>query len=186
MQFPVTLFSSSILLLSLIPWTVAAAVASNSTSTALTAYDVLTLASITQLLSLFSISLDVKTFPALRNVFAPDAQLIGGGAEPITGIEAIEAFYTNTFQNASLKTEHTSDTVYGYDFAKTTAKSTSYATAVYFGPEILERGGAFFSNTSVVFRERFDNEYVKIANGAWRVSSQELTILVSCLRRLIF
>lgn len=172
MQFNTILFSTSVLLTSLLPLTLAAATQSTSLSTS----DIITLSSITQLLSLFSISLDKKDFSALRSVFSPTAALLGNG-DPITGIDAIVDFYTTVFQNATLKTEHTSDTVYGYDFTKTTAKSTSYATAVYFGPEILERGGGFFSNTSVVFRERFENEYVKEKGAGWRISSQLLTIL---------
>ena len=148
----------------------------NYTSTFLRS-DADTLASINQLLSLFSIALDVKNFPALRDVFAPDAQLAGGGT-PIEGLPAIEDFYRNTFQNASLNTQHTSDTVFGYNFSDTTASSTSYANAIYFGPAVLERGGELFSNTSVMFREKLENEYVRVQDGSWKVSKQELQILV--------
>ncbi|KAL8976903.1 MAG: hypothetical protein Q9177_006746, partial [Variospora cf. flavescens] len=178
MQFPNALLSPSILFIAiLLPWT-GAITGNATTSDPLSSSDVITLASITRLLSLFSISLDIKDFAALRDVFATDAVLIGGGAEPIMGIDAIEQFYTTTFQNESLKTEHTSDTVFGYNLRETTASSISYASAVYFGPAVLERGGFFFSNSSVVFRERFNNEYVKNAQGALRISSQQLTILV--------
>ena len=177
MRLPMAVISSSIFLLCFLPWFGAAT--GNSTSTGLSSSDAITVVSITQLLSLFSISLDLKDFSALRNVFAPDAVLTGGGgADPITGIAAIEAFYTTTFQNQSLKTQHTSDTVYGYNFTDTTASSTSYATVAYFGPAILERGGFLFPNTSVVFRERFDSEYTKNADGALRISQQALTLLV--------
>ena len=41
--------------------------------------DTSTLASITQLLSLFGFVIDTKDFAALANVFAPDAQRTGGG-----------------------------------------------------------------------------------------------------------
>lgn len=136
-----------------------------------------TLASINQLLSLFSIALDTKNFPALRDVFAPNAQLTGGG-DPIKGLPAIEDFYRNTFQNASLNTQHTSDTVFGYNFSATTASSTSYANAIYFGPAVLERGGLFFPNSSVIFREKFESEYVRVQDGSWRISKQELLLLV--------
>ena len=148
-----------------------------NTSTSLRSDDN-TLDSITQLLSLFSIALDTKNFPALRDVFAPDAQLTGGGA-PITGLPAIEDFYRDTFQNASLRTQHTSDTVFGFNFEATTASSTSYANAIYFGPKVLERGGELFSNSSVVFREKLESEFVRVQDGSWRVSKQELQILVS-------
>ncbi|KAL8941391.1 MAG: hypothetical protein Q9216_002269 [Gyalolechia sp. 2 TL-2023] len=176
MQYSFALLSSSIILLSILPWTWAAT--GDSASTGLSSSDVTTVASITQLLALFSISLDIKDFSALRNVFATDAVLIGGGPEPLTGLPAIEDFYTTTFQNQSLKTEHTSDTVFVHNFGETTASSTSYATAVYFGPAVYEVLGFFFPNSSVVYRERFENEYTKNADGAWRISGQNLTILV--------
>ncbi|KAG7008109.1 hypothetical protein G7Y79_00007g022340 [Physcia stellaris] len=149
---------------------------STSTSTSLRS-DANTLDSITQLLSLFSIALDTKNFPALRDVFAPDAQLTGGGGAPTTGLPAIEDFYRNTFQNATLRTQHTSDTVLGRDFEAATAASTSYASAIYFGPKVLERGGGLFSNSSVVFREKFETEFVRVQDGSWRVSRQDLEIL---------
>lgn len=148
-----------------------------NTSTSLRS-DADTLAAINQLLSLFSISLDIKDFPALRDVFAPDAQLTGGG-DPITGLPAIEEFYRNTFQNASLRTQHTIDTVFGYNFTATTASSTSYADAVYFGPKVLERGGFLFSNTSVLFREKLQDEYVRVGDGSWKISKQDMQLLVS-------
>ena len=150
---------------------------SNAQSNSTIADDAGTLLSITQLLSLFSLSLDAKNFPALRDVFAPDA-VLDGGATPITGLPAIEAFYTATFQNASLRTQHTSDTVFGFNLGATKASSVSYASAVYFGPPVLERGGAFFPNQSVVYREKFEDEFVRVESGEWRISRQTLSILV--------
>ncbi|KAL8678730.1 MAG: hypothetical protein Q9224_007089 [Gallowayella concinna] len=139
--------------------------------------DAVTIAAINQLLSLFSISLDLQTVDALNNVYAPDAQNgeVGGG-DPLVGIPAIIEFYTNTFQNASFKTEHTSDTVYAFDLKRTTAKSISYAEVSYFGPPEFERGGALFVDRSVVFKEKFEHEFVKLKQG-WRIKKQVLTIL---------
>ncbi|KAI4289979.1 MAG: hypothetical protein L6R35_000741 [Caloplaca aegaea] len=176
MQFPIALLPSIILLMVTLPWTGAIITGNATTSDPLSSSDVITLASITQLLSLFSISLDIKDFAALRDVFATDAVLTGGGPEILTGIDAIEEFYTMTFQNESLKTVHTSDTVYGYNLRETTASSFNYATAVYFGPAVLERGGFLFSNSSVIYRERFITQYAKNAHGALRISRQQFTI----------
>ncbi|KAL9013966.1 MAG: hypothetical protein Q9173_001364 [Seirophora scorigena] len=176
MQYSIALLWSGIFLFSTLPWT--GATTGNTTTSSIGLADVIFLASIQQLLSLFSISLDIKDFAALRDVFAPDAVLIGGGATPITGVDAIEEFYTMTFQNESFKTEHTSDTVFGYNLRETTKSSTSYAAVAYFGPAVLERGGVLFSNSSALFRERFNNEYKVNAHGALRITRQQLTILV--------
>ncbi|KAL8963008.1 MAG: hypothetical protein Q9193_000677 [Seirophora villosa] len=176
MQYPLALLCSGIFLFSTLPWT-GATTGNATTSGSLELADVIVLASIQQLLSLFSISLDIKDFAALRDVFAPDAVLNGGGATPITGIEAIEEFYTMTFQNESFKTEHTSDTVFGYNLRETTKSSTSYAAVAYFGPAVFERGGFLFSNSSALFRERFNTEYEFNEHGALRITQQELTIL---------
>ncbi|KAL8715701.1 MAG: hypothetical protein Q9220_000368 [cf. Caloplaca sp. 1 TL-2023] len=183
MQYSIATIAFTLLTLCLFPWIASAADGSSSISLL---SETVTTVAITQLLSLFSISLDFKDFAALRNVFSPNAVLDGGGGDPITGIAAIEDFYTTTFQNKSLKTEHTSDTVYAFNFTNESASSTSYATAVYFGPEVLERGGALFSNTSVVFRERFDTQYKKIKGGELRISQQSLTILVGGFREIWF
>ncbi|KAI4194060.1 MAG: hypothetical protein LQ350_008006, partial [Teloschistes chrysophthalmus] len=144
--------------------------------TSLSPQDATTYASINQLNSLFGFALDFKKFSFLSFVYAPDAQLGGGASEPTVGLPAIIDFYTTVFQNASLRTQHTSDTVYAFDIEKRTAKSVSYATAVYFGPEVYERGGGNFTNSSVVYREVFHNSYVKRKEG-WRISEQNLTIL---------
>ena len=152
----------------------------NSSSPFLPRDDSITLLSITQLLSLFSISLDTKNFTALGNVFADDAVLNGGGGgNPLTGLPAIEDFYQKTFQNATLQTQHTSDTVFGYNLGPTTASSVSYANALYFGPPVLERGGFLFPDQSVIYREKFQSDYVRGADGAWKIRQQTLFILVT-------
>ncbi|KAL8820376.1 MAG: hypothetical protein Q9223_001398 [Gallowayella weberi] len=172
MYFPIsTLFTTCLF----VPSLLGAAINPSGTSP-LSTTDTNTITAINQLLSLFSISLDLKTFSALSSVFAPDAKLTdSAGGNPIVGLPAILDFYTQTFQNASFQTEHTSDTVYAYDLKRTTAKSISYAEVAYFGPRVFERGGELFVNSSVTFRERFENEYVKLKEG-WRVKTQELTI----------
>ncbi|KAL9583432.1 MAG: hypothetical protein Q9212_002697, partial [Teloschistes hypoglaucus] len=144
--------------------------------TTLTPQDATTYASINQLTSLFGFALDFKKFSFLSSVYAPDAILGGGASKPTVGLPAIIDFYTTVFQNASLRTQHTSDTVYAFDIEKRTARSVSYATAVYFGPEVYERGGGNFTNSSLVYREVFENAYVKRKEG-WRISEQNLTIL---------
>ncbi|KAI4231417.1 MAG: hypothetical protein L6R40_007739 [Gallowayella cf. fulva] len=171
-MFPITTILASFLFL---PCLLGSPINPSGTSP-LSTNDAVTVVAIQQLLSLFSISLDLKTFSTLSSVFAPDAEISDDGAEPLIGLPAITDFYTKTFQNASLKTEHTSDTVYAYDLKRNTAKSISYAAVAYFGPAVLERGGVLFSNSSVTFRERFENEYVKLKDG-WRVKKQKLTIL---------
>ncbi|KAL8706256.1 MAG: hypothetical protein Q9201_000693 [Fulgogasparrea decipioides] len=151
----------------------------NPSSASVSASDAVTLASITQLLSLFSLLLDIKDFDALSNVYTNDAVIVDAAAKPLTGLPAIKDFYRNTFQNASLITQHTSNTVYGYNFSSTTASSVSYAEAVYFGPAVLEREGYLFSNSSVVFREKFENDYVKESGGAWKISHQKGPLILS-------
>ncbi|KAI4243320.1 MAG: hypothetical protein L6R42_010774, partial [Xanthoria sp. 1 TBL-2021] len=139
--------------------------------------DATTLAAINQLLSLFSQSLDNKDFEALRDVYTEDAVLGGQGAPPTIGIEAILDFYTTTFQNESLVTVHTSDTVLRSNCTETTASSSSYANVYYLGPAVFERGGALFRNSSVQFREKLANDYTRSADGHWKISRQELEIL---------
>ena len=154
----------------------------NATSPATASTETDTLAAITPLLSRFSILLDTKNFTALAEVFADDAVLGGEGApQAITGLPAIQTFYRKQFGNSTVKTQHTSDTVYGHDFAENSAASTSYANALYFGPAVLERGGQHFPNQSVIFRERFDNLYAKDADGLWKIKLQTgPQVLVSC------
>ncbi|KAL8856141.1 MAG: hypothetical protein Q9178_007266 [Gyalolechia marmorata] len=157
--------------------------AQNNTSgtSSLSSNDAITITAINQLLALFSISLDLKTFSDLSSVFAPNVQFFdrsGPGGASIDGLPALLDFYTTIFGNASFQTQHTSDTVYAYDFTNTTAKSISYAEVAYFGPAVFERGGGSFVNSSVIFRERLESDYVKLREG-WRVKTLSLTILVS-------
>ena len=142
----------------------------NPPSIILSPENAVTLASITELLSLFSHALDEKDFAALGSVYTDDVVLSSAG-NSLTGLAAAQAFYTKTFQNATLKTEHTVTTIYGYNFTATTASSLSYADAIYFGPPVFELGGFFFPNQSVNFREKFQNDYVK-QNGSWKIVRQ--------------
>lgn len=177
MQFPTLLILSS--LLSITSFTTINAAPLTSRAVRDSTDDATTLAAINQLLALFSQSLDNKDFEALRDVYTEDAVLGGEGSPPTVGIEAILDFYTTTFQNESLITEHTSDTVLGSNFTETTASSTSYANVYYFGPAVFERGGVLFRNDSAQFREKFSNDYTRGADGNWKISRQDLTILVS-------
>ncbi|KAL9585452.1 MAG: hypothetical protein Q9212_001525 [Teloschistes hypoglaucus] len=145
----------------------------------LTPEDSITLGAINQILSLFSLALDTKQFGALVDVYAPDAVIDAGNNNTLTGLPAITDFYNRTFSNASLQTEHTSTTVIGYNFTSTTAASTSYADAIYFGPPILERFGVFFPNQSLVIREKFINQYKKGSDGAFKISRQTGPIVLS-------
>ena len=163
MQPFTSLLSSVILCGSLLPW---------ASCILLSPRDAITVAAINQLNSLFSFSLDEKNFDALADVYTADVVIDGGDGDPLVGLAAIQAFYRETFSNKSLVTEHTVTTVYAYDFTRTTAKAKNYADAFYFGKPAQERGGFLFRNQSVVFRERFDNEYVKEKNGAWKISRQ--------------
>lgn len=132
--------------------------------------DAVTLAAITQLLSLFGQSLDNKDFNALGDVFTDDIVLDQGGGFVINGLPAIEQFYRTAFQNASIATQHTSDTVYGCNFTATTASSTSYANARYFGPAVVNRRGFLFPGQSAVYRERFVNQYVRTEGKDWKIA----------------
>ena len=142
--------------------------------------DTVTLAAITQLLALFSQSLDNKNFTALADVFAEDAVLDGGGPTTVEGIQAIEDTYATIFQNESLRTQHTSHTIYGYNLTPTTASSTSYAEAYYFGPLITNIQGSSFSNQSVVYREKFYSDYAKGADESWKIVRQSGPFLYVC------
>ncbi|KAL8867745.1 MAG: hypothetical protein Q9174_005462 [Haloplaca sp. 1 TL-2023] len=175
MQLPSLLILSSLFSITSFPYTTATPL--NARAIRDSTDDATTLAAINQLLSLFSQSLDNKDFESLRDVFADDAQLGGGGAPPIVGIEDIVEFYTGTFENETLRTLHTVDTVLGANFTETTAASTAYASVYYFGPKIFERGGFLFSNTSAVFREKLSDEYVRDEAGDWRVKFQGLDVL---------
>ena len=163
MQYFSSVVLSIIFCISFLPW---------ASCIFLSPRDAVTVAAIDQLNSLFSFSLDEKNFDALADVYTANAVIDGGGGSPLIGLPAIQAFYRDTFSNSSLVTEHTVTTVYAYNFTRTTAKSKNYADAFYFGKPAQERGGFLFRNSSVVFRERFDNEYVKEKNGAWKISRQ--------------
>ncbi|KAL8761162.1 MAG: hypothetical protein Q9184_002691 [Pyrenodesmia sp. 2 TL-2023] len=176
MQYPTLLVLSIILFFTSSPWTNAALVRDSTN-------DATTLAAINQLLSLFSQSLDEKNFARLSDVYTIDAIISGGGAPSLTGLPAIIDFYTTVFQNETLKTQHTSDTVLGGNFTETTATSVSYANVYYFGPEIFERGGFVFSNSSAIFRERFETEYRREGNGTWKVARQRGPFIL--VRRLL-
>ena len=178
MQFFTPLIPSLIISLALLPSTFTTTFTPgpviDSADTAITKF------AITQLLSLFNFIIDEKDFSSLKYIFTSDAVLDGGDGNALVGLANITAFYTNTFQNESLRTQHTSDTVYVYDFIETTASSVSYANVYYFGPKVFERGGMLFSNDSVAFREKIRNEYVIEPTGAWKIKRQTLfEILVS-------
>ncbi|KAL8926538.1 MAG: hypothetical protein Q9208_002865 [Pyrenodesmia sp. 3 TL-2023] len=172
MQYPTLLILSLILSLTSSPWTNAVPVRDSTD-------DATTLAAINQLLSQFSQSLDEKNFAALSDVYTADIDLGAGGAPTLNGLPAVIDFYTTVFQNESLKTQHTSDTVLGGNFTETTATSVSYANVYYFGPEIFERGGFSFSNSSAIFRERFENGYRRDGNGTWKIARQRGPFILS-------
>ncbi|KAL9615071.1 MAG: hypothetical protein Q9167_000494 [Letrouitia subvulpina] len=146
--------------------------------------DLLTVVTANQVLSLFGIALDTKQFATLSEVFAVEAVLDDIGEGATTGLPAIVDFYTSQFQNASVVTQHKSDTVFVYSLTKTTAKAISYANAVYFGPPTLERGGFLFRNNSVNFYERFDDNFVRGPGGGWKISRRKLTIVTNGLYTL--
>lgn len=141
--------------------------------------DLLTVATATQLLSLFGIALDIKQFANLGEVFAEEATLTEVGGNKVIGLPAIVDFYTTAFQNESIVTQHKSDTVFVYDLTKKSAKAISYANAVYFGPPVEDRYGFLFRNNSVNYYERFDDNFVRGPGGGWRISQRKLTIVVS-------
>lgn len=143
--------------------------------------DTETLASINQLTSIFCFALDVKNFTALADVFTQDAQLMNGSdnaAATTVGLPAIQDYYRTALGDASIQTQHTSHTVFGYDFDTNSASSISNADAVYFGPAALERGGILVPDTSIHFIERYDRDYVRGVDGAFKISRQSLSILV--------
>ena len=144
--------------------------------------DTKTVVAATQLFSLFGIALDIKQFDLLGNVFTDDIVLsgsAGNAADPITNLADAIEFYTTQFENASIVTQHKSDTVFVYDTSKTTARAISYANAVYFGEPKFERGGALFRNETANFYERFDDLLVKSPKSGWKISQRNLTIVVS-------
>ncbi|KAL8991592.1 MAG: hypothetical protein Q9169_007827, partial [Polycauliona sp. 2 TL-2023] len=176
MQFPTLLILSSLFSIASLPWANAAPLTTRAIRDSTS--DATTLAAINQLLSLFSQSLDTKDFESLRDVYTEDAVLgggDGGGATdtpPLVGIEAILDFYTTTFENETLRTQHTVDTVLGANFTETTASSSAYASVYYFGPKVFERAdGLFFSNSSAIFREKISYDYVK-TDCHWKISRQ--------------
>ena len=179
MQFPTLLILSSLASITSLPWTNAAPLTPRAIRDSTS--DATTLAAINQLLALFSQSIDLKNFDALRDVYADDATLGGAGTGQISGIEDILGFYKKAFGNETLNTLHTIDTTLGANFTDTTAASSSYASVYYFGPKVLERAPGFvFPNSSAVYREKISNDYVKGSDGNWKVSRQtQFDILVS-------
>lgn len=128
--------------------------------------DTETIAAINQGLSLYGFAIDTKNYSALSGVFAPDinAQV---APTPITNLQQYESFLQSDLE--PYKTQHTTTTVFVYDIGPTTAQSASYAQAIYFGQkELLAQ--------TVIFYERFNDEWTKGDDGSWKIAKRSLNI----------
>lgn len=136
------------------------------------------IAAVTQTLSLYGLALDLKKLDDLKNVYTEDAEAnLGRG--PIKGRQALLDYYTKA--QGKIPTHHVAGNVYVHDITRTTAKVTSDAIATLFGD------GPKYPGTDILllahdqieaFYERFDDEFVKGADGKWRIKKRELTLIV--------
>lgn len=133
---------------------------------------------ITQTLSLYGLALDLKKLDDLKNVYTEDV-VANLGRGPIKGLPALLDYYTKA--QGKIPTHHVAGNVYVQNITRTTAKVTSDAVATLFGD------GPKYPGTDILvlsfdqietFYERFEDEFVKGADGKWRIKKRDLTILV--------
>ncbi|KAI9878062.1 MAG: hypothetical protein M1830_002041 [Pleopsidium flavum] len=123
-------------------------------------------------LAQFCYDLDTKNYNALVDVFTPDV-VAEVAPSPIVSLSALQQFYNTKLGNAT--TQHLSSTEYVKFLNATTANVTSYNMAVYLGPG---SGLANLQKSSAVFYERYDDTFVKVNDGSWRISFRLLNIFV--------
>ncbi|KAI4122728.1 MAG: hypothetical protein LQ338_005642 [Usnochroma carphineum] len=133
--------------------------------------DAMTIASIHSVLALFNLALDAKNFEALHDVYTDDV-VARVARQPTNNLESLIKFYNGTALG-DVVSQHTSHTIFVYDIASKSAKSVSYANALYFSkPE----EGKFFARDAVTFYERYDDIWAKQPNGQWKIRDRGINI----------
>lgn len=133
---------------------------------------------ITQTLSLYGLALDLKNWDDLNSVYTENA-VANLGRGPIKGRPALLDYYKKNQGN--VPTHHVSGNIYVKSITQTTAKVTSDAVATLFGdgPKYPGTNILLLSHEQIeAFYERFDDEFVKGADGLWRIKKRELTLIV--------
>ncbi|KAL8707217.1 MAG: hypothetical protein Q9220_007711 [cf. Caloplaca sp. 1 TL-2023] len=136
--------------------------------------DAMTIGAIHNVLALFNYALDSKNFEALRDVYTENVTA-RVARTPTNDIESLIKFYNGTALG-DVVTQHTAHTIFVYDIAPRTAKSISYANALYFSKI---SPGQFFARDVDTFYERYDDVWAKQANGQWKISERSINIYVS-------
>ncbi|KAL8729176.1 MAG: hypothetical protein Q9166_004915 [cf. Caloplaca sp. 2 TL-2023] len=122
--------------------------------------DAIAIGSIHNVLALFNYALDTKNFDALRDIYTTDA-IAKVARVPTSDLESLIEFYNGTALG-DVFTQHIAHTVFVYAITHDTAKSISYANALYFSP--IEEGKIFARDVDVLY-ERYDDSWVKLTNG---------------------
>ncbi|KAI4234099.1 MAG: hypothetical protein L6R40_006864 [Gallowayella cf. fulva] len=133
--------------------------------------DAMTIGAIHNVLALFNYALDTKNFGALRDVYTTD--VIAKVARVRTNdLESLIKFYNGTALG-DVVTQHTAHTIFVYAITPTTAKSISYANALYFSP--IEEG-KLFARAVDTFYERYADTWAKQKYGQWQIKERSIDI----------
>ncbi|KAL8947980.1 MAG: hypothetical protein Q9222_005788 [Ikaeria aurantiellina] len=133
--------------------------------------DAMTIGAIHNVLALFNYALDSKNFDALRDVYTDDI-VARVAREPTNDIESLIKFYNGTALG-DVVTQHTAHTIFVYDLGPQSAKSISYANALYFS-KIGE--GQFFARDVDTFYERYDDVWARQRDGGWKIRERSINI----------
>ncbi|KAL8801022.1 MAG: hypothetical protein Q9182_004766 [Xanthomendoza sp. 2 TL-2023] len=138
--------------------------------------DALTITAIHNVLALFNYALDSRNLEALRDVYTTD--IVAKVARvPTNDLESLIKYYNGTL--GDVVTQHTAHTIFVYNITQETAKSISYANALYFSP--IEEGKLFARDVDTYY-ERYDDNWVKQQSGQWKIKERSINIYVKSSR----
>ncbi|KAL8668075.1 MAG: hypothetical protein Q9202_000053 [Teloschistes flavicans] len=145
--------------------------ANYSSFTARTPTDAMTISSIHNVLALFNYALDSKNFEALRDVYTTD--IVARVARvPTNDLDSLIKFYNGTALG-DVVTQHTAHTIFVYDLQQESAKSISYANALYFSKV---QNGQIFARDVDTFYERYDDVWQRQKDGRWLIKERSINI----------
>ena len=153
--------------------TVQAQLANYGGFTPKTPTDAMTIGAIHNVLALFNFALDSKNFDALHDVYTENV-VAKVARQPTNDLESLIRFYNSTALG-NVVSQHTAHTIFVYDIQPTSAKSISYANALYFSP-VYE--GQIFARDVDTFYERYDDVWAKQINGQWKITERSINIYV--------
>ncbi|KAL9583853.1 MAG: hypothetical protein Q9212_002471 [Teloschistes hypoglaucus] len=133
--------------------------------------EAMTIGSIHNVLALFNLALDSKNFEALRDVYTTDIKARVARV-PTNDIDSLIRFYNGTALG-DVVTQHTAHTIFVYDLQRESAKSISYANALYFS-KVQE--GQIFARDVDTFYERYDDVWQRQKDGRWLIKERSINI----------